>query len=49
MKVVLMLAAGMALLGLGILAISGFIQGEFETVPEGVTWIRSLLNESVLG
>ena len=49
MKVVLLLAGGMALLGLGILAMSGFIQGEFETVPEGVAWMRSLLNESVLG
>lgn len=47
MKITLTLIGAFAFLGLGILAVSGYVQGEFETVPEGVTWMRALIEDGV--
>ena len=47
MKITLLLACGIVLVGLNMLAISGFIQGEFETIPEGVTWMRAMLEDGI--
>jgi hypothetical protein len=46
-KVTLVLIGSFVFLGLGILAFSGYVQGEFETVPEGVTWMRAMLEDGV--
>lgn len=47
MKITLTLIGAFVFLGLGILAVSGYVQGEFETVPEGVTWMRALIEDGV--
>jgi hypothetical protein len=47
-RITLVLIGSFAFLGVGILAFSGYVQGEFETVPEGVTWMRALLEDGVL-
>lgn len=47
MKITLLLACGIVLVALNMLAISGVIQGEFETIPEGVTWMRAMLEDGV--
>ena len=47
MKIILMLIGAFAFLGVGITAFSGYVQGEFETVPEGVAWMRALFGSNL--
>jgi hypothetical protein len=40
---------GIVLVALGFMAFAGFVQGDFDTVPEGVTWMRQILEENIVG
>ena len=49
MRITLVTLAAVVVMALGMFAASGFIQGQYDTIPEGVTWMRQILETSVTG
>ncbi len=49
MKIMSITMLGIVMVALGFMALAGFVQGDFDTVPEGVTWMRQMLEESIVG
>ena len=49
MKVTLVMMMGIVMVALGFMALAGLVQGDFDTVPEGVTWMRQILEENIVG